>query len=746
VNVPDTLYMPLRTAPVRLLSALLITLSMSANGREALPGAASGAASLDEVTIIGHRRDPADVPGSAHVIDQEDLEVYLQSDVMRVLRSVPGVYLQDEDGFGLRPNIGIRGSGLDRSARVAILEDGVLIAPAPYAAPAAYYFPTQRRMYGIEVLKGPSSIAVGPKTTGGAVNLISTPIPDDFAAYADLRAGQNNAVDAHLYIGDRGQRFSWLVETVQAENDGFKFIDGLAGGNTGFNIRDYRVKLQFDSDPVARFYQSLRLKAGITDQVSNETYLGLVEDDFWQNPNRRYAASAGDVFAGKHEQFRASYVIESEGNWRGEVTAYRNNFARDWFKLQSVGGVGISSVLGDVDTYATEFITLTGGNSLDDAIMKRHNDRTYVSQGVQANITWDFYVGDADFELTAGMRVHEDEEDRLQSEDGFRMEDSTLIITSVGAPGSTTNRLSQADAISYFIDTEIRAGKWIFTPGARFEDIDMQRMDFSTADPARLQGPTRVRTNSLSVLIPGVGALYELNDNWRVFGGLHKGFNPPGPGSNANVESSINLEFGTRYNNGSANFEAIYFLNDYDNLVGTVTASTGGEGMIGDQFDGGKVTVQGIEFSGAFDGKIRDMSLPLSFQYTWTAEAEFNNTFASGFEPWGDVRIGDELPYIPQHQMRASAGLQTDRWGVNLAASYVGQMRAIAGQGAFEPGDTIDSHVVWDFISRWNWSDSWSSYVKVDNLFDEVYIVSRRPAGVRPGLERTAYLGLTFTL
>jgi Fe(3+) dicitrate transport protein len=36
--------------------------------------------------------------------------------------------------------------------------------------------------------------------------------------------------------------------------------------------------------------------------------------------------------------------------------------------------------------------------------------------------------------------------------------------------------------------------------------------------------------------------------------------------------------------------------------------------------------------------------------------------------------------------------------------------------------------------------------VKVDNLFDEVYIASRRPSGVRPGLERTAYIGLTFNL
>ena len=733
------------------LSAFICFVSVAAAADQGQSAEEPGSARiLDEVTIIGHRRDPADVPGSVHVIDQEELNTYLTNDVMRVLRTVPGVYLQEEDGFGLRPNIGIRGSGLDRSARVALLEDGVLIAPAPYSAPSAYYFPTQRRMHALEVLKGPSSIAVGPKTTGGAVNLISTPIPESFAGYADLRAGQNSTLDSHLYLGDRGERFSWLVETVQAQSDGFKSIDGPIGvgmGGTGYDVQDYMLKLQLDSDPASPVYQSVRVKAGYTDQVSDETYLGLTEEDFWQNPNRRYAASAGDVFNGEHDQFQVSYLIDPETSWRGEITAYRNNFARNWFKLQSVNGAGMSTVLNDTTTYANEFAYLTGASdSADDVIFKRHNNREYLSQGVQAKVTWDLNIGDSVVALTTGVRVHEDEEDRLQKEDGFRMEKSMLVLTSAGAPGSKTNRVSSAEAVSYFIDTEIRTGRWIFTPGVRFEDIDMERLDFSTADPIRGQGPTQVRNNSVSVFIPGVGALYELNDNWRILGGIHKGFNPPGPGSSASEEDSINLEFGTRFDNGRMNFEAIYFQNDYDNLVGTVTASTGGNGQIGDQFDGGKVLVQGFELSGSTTMSIGAIELPMSVQHTWTSKAEFRNAFESGFEPWGDVAIGDELPYIPEHQLRSTAGLTSDTWGVNFAATYVGRMRAVASQGPYEPYSSIDSHVVWDFMARWNWSDSISTYLKVDNLFDETYIASRRPAGVRPGLERTAYLGLTLTL
>ena len=142
--------MPSKTLLLSITYVSILWAVAPAIAAEPQPAAAS-ADTIDTVTIIGRQTDVADVPGSAQVVDSEALGVFVQSDILRVLKAVPGVYVQEEEGFGLRPNIGIRGSGLDRSARIALLEDGVLIAPAPYAAPSAYYFPTQRRMDSLEV-------------------------------------------------------------------------------------------------------------------------------------------------------------------------------------------------------------------------------------------------------------------------------------------------------------------------------------------------------------------------------------------------------------------------------------------------------------------------------------------------------------------------------------------------------------------------------------------------------------------
>ncbi|HZH04050.1 MAG TPA: TonB-dependent receptor plug domain-containing protein, partial [Myxococcaceae bacterium] len=106
-----------------------------------------------ETLVVG--TSEARTSGSAHVIRSEALERYEQDDAHAVLKMVPGVYARGEDGLGLRPNIGIRGSNSDRSKKITLTEDGVLFAPSPYSAPAAYYFPLFTRMEQVRVLKGP---------------------------------------------------------------------------------------------------------------------------------------------------------------------------------------------------------------------------------------------------------------------------------------------------------------------------------------------------------------------------------------------------------------------------------------------------------------------------------------------------------------------------------------------------------------------------------------------------------------
>ena len=708
--------------------------------------AADQAKLLDRLTVVGSAQNAQQATGSAAYLDAETLQKHDYRDIQRALRQVPGVYVIDEEGYGLRPNIGIRGSGTDRNSRITVMEDGVLIAPAAYAAPAAYYFPTTSRINAIEVRKGSSAIRSGPRTTGGAINLLSTPIPQQTSGLVNFAFGTDQTMQTHAWAGGSGERSGWLLETAQQQTDGFKRLDG--GGDSGYTLQDYLAKFRITSAPDAAHYQSLELKLGKTEQDSDETYLGLTDGDFRAQPNRRYAASQLDNIRADHELAELRHHIEFSDALDLTTVAYRHEFARNWYKLNDLRNgtvtTSISSILDRPANFATEYAWLTGTTSQDGALRVRNNNRSYESQGVQSVLGWATTTGNVEHQFELGARYHEDEEDRFQDDDRFRMQDGRMILTSDGLPGTQDNRVGEARAWSVYMQDEIRTGNWIITPGLRYEDIALNQTSYVRVPNGRDLAPTGVIRTAVSALIPGIGATWLLSEDLNVFASAHRGFNPPGPGSDADPEESINVEAGLRWNRGELRSELAGFWNDYDNLVGTCTASTGGTCEIGQQFDGGQARVRGIEASISYDAGQANgwgVAVPMSLGYTYT-DAEFRNSFRSGFGEWGTVRSGDRLPYLPVQALNVQVGFEAARWRINLAGNYIDDMRTVAGQGTATPAQRTGSAFVADLAARYQLTGQAELFTRIENLTDETWIASRRPAGARPGMPRMTYVGV----
>ena len=191
---------------------------------------------LDPITVIKNitrlDNDFLRPPGSIDLVSFSDLKRYNDTDINRILSRIPGIYVQEEDGFGLRPNIGMRGTGVERSSKINIMEDGIPISPAPYASPAAYYSPTAGRMHALEARKGSSQIKYGPHSTGGSINYVSTPIPSNSKSNLNLLGVTNNAYTIKANVGKSSKSFGYLFEILHDENDGFKKID-FSNNKTG---------------------------------------------------------------------------------------------------------------------------------------------------------------------------------------------------------------------------------------------------------------------------------------------------------------------------------------------------------------------------------------------------------------------------------------------------------------------------------------------------------------------------------
>lgn len=714
--------------------ALLPTITLAADRSD------QPLAKLDRINVFGSLDEVKRASGSAHYLDHETLEKFDYRDINRVLRQVPGVYLVEEEGYGLRPNIGIRGSGTDRNSRITVMEDGVLIAPAPYAAPAAYYFPTMSRISAVEIRKGSASVVAGPRTTGGALNLVSTPIPTNASGEVDVALGSDATLLAHGWAGAMGERFGGLIEGVRQQTDGFKRIDG--GGDTGYGLNDAVAKLRWISGTDAKRYQQLDFKIGHNTQDSDETYLGLTDADFAADPNRRYAASRLDNIQTEQDLYELRHLIELSDRVDLTTVAYRTEFSRNWYKLNDVQGQSIANILADPAAYSQQYAWITGtADSAADALRLRNNNRSYYAQGIQSVLGIGFEGGASAHDLEIGLRLHRDQEDRYQDDDRYRMLGGNLVLTTDGAPGTQENRVGDAEALSFYAQDTITFGRWILTPGVRYERIDLSRTNYSTATGLR-DVVLSVNETEVDAVIPGFGATWLLDDDLSLFASVHRGFNPPGPASGSESEKSVNAEFGLRYSREALNTELVGFVSDYSNLVGTCTASSGGNCNIGDQYDGGEARVSGLEASLGYDfGQGGALSFPVSLSYTFT-RAEFRNSFSSSFEEWGDVESGDRLPYLPEHLLHAEAGVVGERWRLALAANYVDEMRTVAGSGAIPAGQGTDSAVVWDLSAGFKLDDQAELYARIENLSDEEYVVARRPAGARPGQPLSAFVGI----
>lgn len=695
--------------------------------------------------ILGSKFKARNRTGSAYYISPEEIRRLGYTDINRMLKAVPGVNMYEEDGFGLRPNISLRGTKAERSERISIMEDGVLAAPAPYSAPAAYYFPNVARMEAIEVLKGSSQVQYGPFTTGGAINLVSTPIPNSFSGKANISYGSKNTFKSHTSVGSSWKHFGYMVEYLRYQSDGFKKYEDHAA--KGFKRNDIIAKIRVKTDHVKGVNHALELKFGYADENSDETYVGLSADDFKKTPFLRYAGSQMDKLKTDHRQWVATYLLTFSNKLKITTNAYYNYFHRNWYKLNDVrAGItskekrSIADVLVDPETNIRYFDILTGKTDREEeALLVRANNRTYRSRGIQTRAEYRFNLNEFFFDLEFGLRYHADEEDRFQWDDSYSMKNKKMVLFMEGIHGTNANRVTSANALAGYLLAKLRYDAWTVTAGLRYEDVDLLKKDYTKEDLAR-SGKVRIETpNHARVLIPGVGLHYQLMPAASVFFGIHKGFAPPSAELYQKPESSVNMELGTRVAIGNFRAELIGFYNNYSNMLGSDLAASGGAGTL-EQFNVGEARVKGAEFLVQYQPlpKNCNVRLPLQVSYTYT-DTEIRNSFES--HSWGNVARGDEIPYIFKHALNMQLGIECKWFYANIGARYNSDMRTSPGQGTIAEREKVPANLIFDaslnvFVNKYL-----TVRLNAINLTNRVYLTSRHPAGLRAGHPFGIYAG-----
>ncbi|NQZ26273.1 MAG: TonB-dependent receptor [Colwellia sp.] len=731
--------------------------STASNINEIADGISNKVDFIERIQIIGRGDKLRTEGGSATLIGEAELEKFKFDDINRVLYNVPGVNIREEDGYGLRPNIGFRGATPERSKKITVMEDGILIGPAPYSAPAAYYFPMMSKMTSIEVFKGPAAIKYGPNTVAGALNMTTRAVPDAQEGMIDLSAGSDGYSKVHGYYGTSIGDLGVLVEAINMQADGFKELDGggstLYGngdGNTGFDKNDIMAKFRYDLT-TGSVDHTFGLKVSYADEKSNETYLGLTDDDFYASPDRRYAASELDNMDWQHEQFQFTHFMQTN-DFDITTRVYRNNFQRSWFKINGFKKFDNQySDLQDIlanpedDGNADFYQVLTGqadSAGEHEKIIVGDNAREYYSQGIQTELYFEQQLFGLNHKFNIGARFHQDQIERNHTEDTFDMRDGHLVSDGEAQVKGSTNR-EQTDAIAVFFKDTIKYDALDITLGLRGEFID------STYQNRVVGKEDDWQKKSSHIWLPSLSLFYTVNENLGLLFGVHEGFIPTSPkeGPETEIENSVNYEFGGRFYQGDLQAEAIFFYNDMSNLKESCSfsAASSCSDNLDKEYNGGEVDVYGLEFSTSYTAKLSEqLDVPMSVVYTYS-DSEFKNSFESDFTMWGTITAGDGLPYLAEHQLTLNLGLTAEQWDINFIARYVGEMLEASGEDVTLSGETTEAYVVVDLSASYYLGQYGKVYIKADNILDSQEIVSRRPYGARPSKPQQMFVGYQYS-
>ncbi|MBX3018792.1 MAG: TonB-dependent receptor [Bdellovibrionaceae bacterium] len=705
---------------------------------------ASAETQLSTIRVTGMQAEELSQPAAPKRISKETLEEARLTDVGRALRQAPGVYVRDEEGQGLRPNIGLRGTNPDRSKKIVIMQDEILIGPAPYSAPAAYYTPSLNLAEELQIFKGYSAMLYGPNSIGGAINYNTRAIPVTPKSSIDFGYGSFGTSNTKLYTGGGTSWGGYLVEASHMGSNGFKEIDG--GGPTGFQRGDVQGKFRFDLPTVDDRVQFVELRLGYGYERSHETYLGLTDDDFDASPYRRYASSALDEMNWNH------YLVQLEYNRQiGEagllkVAAYRHDYARDWYRIDRFGDAtkNLKSVLqnptGADALFAgilrgTEDSSSVGGTQ--GQVIYANNDRKFVSQGVQAIWTGDLVGYGPNHSFKTIARVHQDQIDRNHTYDTFDMVGGRLNRVTAG----NIDKLNQdwALASSLGFQDDISWDDWVFSVMGRYESIIFNARD-------KVAGTDRRRGDSY--FVPGVGLLRKIGPTLSLKASLNSAVTASGldPNGAEAREESVNLEAGVKYLSESRTTEAdlVYFQNNYSNITGTCTASTGcAAGQLDTQFNGGAAIIRGIEARVGHNLRAWGAWFPVQLNVTYI-QGRFANEFTSANAEWGvgTVRSGDPLPYVPEMQYTFIVGHEQGRFKQALNFTYQGEM---FDQSVEAGRQSIPSYGIVDWNGLYTWSESFQVFAKADNVLGRKYLVAERPFGARPGKPQSFMAGLKYS-
>lgn len=614
----------------KLAICITIAISTSASAEQAV-------FSLDEVQVSATRSQQSiqDTAASVAVISDKTIEKDMINNVGELFDYTPGVDIESDSRQGVQ-DINIRGIS---GNRIKIVVDGVSQADQ---FKNEYSFINSGRvdvdidmLKSVEVVKGSASSLQGSDAIGGIVSF-TTKDPSDFLS-------EDKDYGGHLKLNYSSADSS--------------FSESVALANRLGKLETLVAYTRKDGHEVDNF--------GSPDKQDNQANNLLVKLQYQLNQANRL-------------EFTGEYVNSSIDTdlTDDDYTNYYGDDQSDRYRIGLKHILQADVQLFDTLTWQIDYQSKEQHSLTDRTYVSNGNEQTkdymYSDKGVQANIQLDkfFSVGSSEHYLVYGASFESKDISNSNMEYNSAYDDQEIFY------------MPDASELNYgfFVQDEIVMNDFILTPGVRFDS-------FST-DPGNNFPDSDYDTSlyeeySDSAVTARLGALYNVNEQHKLFAQISQGFRAPDfqelfysysnpmhgyesiPNPDLEAEESISYELGWRIETEASYTEFAIYYSDYDNFIDYQFTGES-NGLYQYQYINiDQATIKGVEFSNTLDwhklaGAPQGISTRIAGAYTEGEDGEGNAL--NSVNPWNAV-VG--LNYD------APAG----KWGTSLKIAYTAKKK-----------------------------------------------------------------------
>lgn len=259
---------------------------------------------MGEVVVTATRQaeELDKVPANVTIITEEEIEQSAAQNIPELLRTVPGVLVNDIAGNGRNYTVDLRGFGETASLNTLVLIDGRRVNQADLSGVDWVLIPKER-VERIEIVRGSrGSVLYGDNATGGVINIITKGGGKETSVAAGIHVGSYETFQGYTSVSMGVDNLSATVNGNYRTSDGYRENSDITGKDLGLKLDydatdrlSFRLNTGYHQDETGQpaALSNFDLDSGVSrrstnapdDQVETEDWYLLGGTQYYLNDN-----------------------------------------------------------------------------------------------------------------------------------------------------------------------------------------------------------------------------------------------------------------------------------------------------------------------------------------------------------------------------------------------------------------------------------------------------------------------------